>query len=238
MNIITPPLALGQIVHEVVEGLSTLPVEERLSTPLTDKFNKAWTKIAGERGGFRNESQEKDYKDRGLNMLENLEKDPGPILNKAIKIKSQMGLPNYWFSDEENIILCGKIDWIEYLEKSDSIHIIDFKTSRREESDSSLQLPIYLLLATNTQKRKVEKASYWYLDIEAGLKEVELPSIQKATEKIAKIASRIKLARQINHFVCKDRGCKYCYPMERILKGEGKRVYVDDINRDIYVLKD
>lgn len=237
MNIITPPLALGQVVHEVVEGLSVLPVEERLSVPLIKKFEKTWEKIGGEKGGFRDDIQEKEYKDRGIIMLQNLEKDPGPILRKAIKIKSEMGLPNYWFSEEENIILCGKIDWIEYLESSDSIHIIDFKTSKKEESDSSLQLPVYLLLATNTQARKVEKASYWYLDIEAGLKEVTLPSVSESTEKISKIGSRIKLARQLNRFVCKDNGCKYCYSFERILKGEGKKVFVDDINRDIYILQ-
>ena len=236
MTVMTPPLALGQIVHEIVEGLSILPSNERLEISPIKKFEIAWNKVKGEKGGFKTIEQEKEYKDRGITMLENLIRSPGPILKKAIKIKSESGLPNYWFSESENIILCGKIDWIEYLEDSDSIHIIDFKTGRREEDESSLQLPIYLLLANNTQGRKVEKASYWYLDKVDGLKEVSLPSASESQERVEKIALRIKLARQVNRFVCKDGGCRNCLPLERVLKGEGKKVALSEYNQDIYIL--
>lgn len=236
MTVMTPPLALGQIVHEIVEGLSILPSNERLEISPIKKFEIAWNKVKGEKGGFKTIEQEKEYKDRGITMLENLIDNPGPILKKAIKIKSESGLPNYWFSESENIILCGKIDWIEYLENSDSIHIIDFKTGKREEDESSLQLPIYLLLANNTQGRKVEKASYWYLDKEDGLKEVVLPSASESQEKVEKIALRIKLARQVNRFICKDSGCRNCLPLERVLKGEGKKVAISEYNQDIYIL--
>ena len=162
-TVMAPPLALGQAVHEVVESLSVLPTEERLKNSLQKKFEYAWKKVEGEKGGFKNREQELEYIDRGLKMLKNLEDNPGPILMKALKLKSEDGLPYYWFSEDENIILCGKIDWIEYLEANNSIHIIDFKTGRYVEDDTSLQLPIYLLLAKNLQTREISKSSYCYL---------------------------------------------------------------------------
>lgn len=183
-------------------------------------------------------------------MLMNLQEDPGPILKRAIKIKTgSMGLPNYYLSEEDNIILCGKIDWLEYLEDSDSVHVIDFKTGKWEEKEDSLQLPIYLLLATNTQSKKVTKVSYWYLDRDdppsrkategrSGIIEKKLPDVKDAFEKVYGVARRIKLARQLNHFICPDNGCRNCIPYERILKGEGEKVGVSDTRQDVYVLND
>ena len=237
MTIMTPPLALGQAVHEVVEGLSFLPIKERFLISPAKKFEMVWHKVTGDLGGFRSHEQEIEYKDRGIRMLNNIEDNPGPLIRKAVKIKSEGGLPYYWFSEEENIILCGKIDWIEYLEAYDSIHLIDFKTGRNEENDSSLQLPIYLLLVTNTQKRKVTKASYWYLDKENKPSEIKLPNLNESFEKVNKIASRIKLARQIKHFKCTQGGCRYCIPFERVIKSEAKWVGTSDYNQDIFILK-
>jgi len=235
INIITPHLALGQIVHEIVESLSVVPVEKRLEIPLTKYFEVAWGKVEGEKGGFTNHDQEMEFKARGKKMLERIEKHPGPITKKAIKLKGD-GLPYYWFSEEENIILCGKIDWIQYLEKTDGIHLIDFKTGKNEEDEESLQLPIYLLLATNLQKRNVEKASYWYLETSDKLTPKKLPDIEKAHQKVEKIALRIKLARQIQHFKCPTNGCRNCIPFERILRSEGKKVGLSEYNQDLYIL--
>jgi len=96
---------------------------------------------------------------------------------------------------------------LEYEEESDSVRIIDFKTGKNEEPEDSLQLPIYLLLATNTQSKKVSGASYWYLDRDDGLTEKKLPDGKQSFEKVYAIARRIKLARQINHFKCPKDGC-------------------------------
>ncbi|MCX6705241.1 MAG: PD-(D/E)XK nuclease family protein [Candidatus Woesebacteria bacterium] len=238
MTIISPPLALGQAVHEVIESLAILPVEERLKISLVKKLDPIWLKISGKRGGFKTHSEEMVYRDRGTQMLINLQEDPGPIERPAIKIKSIMGLPNYWLSEEDSIILCGKIDWLEYKKNLDSVHIIDFKTGKNEEPEDSLQLPIYLLLATNTQSKKVSGASYWYLDRDDGLIEKKLPDIKESFEKIYSVARRIKLARQIKHFKCLKKGCFACRPYERILKGEGEKVGVSDTRQDVYILND
>jgi len=182
MTIMSPPLSLGQAVHEIIESLAILPVDERLRISLVKKLDPVWLKISGKKGGFKTHSEEMVYRQRGMQMLINLQEDPGPILRKAIKIKSSIGLPNYWLSEDDNIILCGKIDWLEYREKDDSVHIIDFKTGKNEEPEDSLQLSIYLLLATNTQSKKVSGVSYWYLDRDEGLIEKKLPDMKKSFE--------------------------------------------------------
>lgn len=236
MTITSPPLVLGQAVHEVVESLSSLPAEERLKISLIKKFDLGWTKFVGKKGGFKNHTEEVEYRDRGVAMLRTIEENPGPILRKAIKIKSEMGLPNYFISEEDNIILCGKIDWLEYLEDLDGVHIVDFKTGKNEESDDSLQLPIYLLIASNTQSKKVAKASYWYLEKGGDLTAKNLPTATDAFEKVITVARRIKLARQINHMKCPSGGCFACRPYERILNGEGEKVGVSETRQDVYIL--
>lgn len=235
ITVTSPALSLGQAVHEVVEGLSILPVEDRLKISLLKKIDIAWEKVSGKRGGFKTKEQEEEFKERGRKMLKRVEEHPGPILNKAIKIPSTF-IPNYYLSEEEDIILCGKIDWLEYLESTDSIHIIDFKTGKNEEEEESLQLPIYLLLATNTQSRKVDKASYWYLDKSDDLTPIELPNYEDSLDKVLTVARRIKLARQLKHFVCPTSGCMKCRPLERVLKSEGEKVGVSDTKQDIYIL--
>ncbi|MBI3955267.1 PD-(D/E)XK nuclease family protein, partial [Candidatus Gottesmanbacteria bacterium] len=195
IKLTSPPLALGQAVHEVIESLSVIPVKDRFIQPLMVKFEAAWKKISGERGGFKDKDQEYLYKKRGMEMIERAVNNPGPLLNLAVKIT--MNLPYFWLSEEDNIILCGKIDWLEYLPETDSVHIIDFKTGKVDEKSSSLQLPIYYLLVHQCQKRRVTRASYWYLDKNTHLTEVVLPDLKKAKEEVLSIAKEIKLVRTL-----------------------------------------
>ncbi len=235
ITITTPALSLGSVVHEVIESLSILPSDQRFKIPLVKKFEEAWLKVSGEAGGFKSKSEEDEYKNRGMEMVLRVQKNPGLLLKKAIKIKSDF-IPNFYLSEEDEIILCGKIDWIEYLDQSDSIHLIDFKTGKNEEGKESLQLPIYYLLASNLQTRLVTKVSYWYLNKDIKPVEKDLPDYEKSKENILTIARRIKLARQLNHFKCPKNGCIKCKPLERVLRGEGKKVAVSDTNQDVYIL--
>lgn len=231
-----PSLALGASVHEVVESLSVLPTESRFNDSLILKFDQAWEKYTGKRGGFKDIDQEHMFKERGKVMLRRIMDNPGPLKNKAVKINQD--LPSYWISEEENIILCGKIDWLEYLPDTDTVNIIDFKTGKRKEDKSSLQLPIYLLLVNHCQKRQVSKASYWYLETDNIPKDITLPDISQSESDILKIAREIKLARKFNKFACPngDDGCLFCRPLESILKGEGEYVGENDYHQDIYIL--
>jgi CRISPR/Cas system-associated exonuclease Cas4 (RecB family) len=235
VKIMSPALALGQIVHEVVESLSVLPTAERFKEPLFAKYEQRWKKVNGIKGGFESEEQEAQFFERGRLMLKRILDNPGPLLNLAVKIK--MDLPYYWLSEEENIILCGKIDWLEYLKEENAVHIIDFKTGKGEEAADSLQLPIYYLLASHCQPRKVVKASYWYIEREDHLTSKELPDALEAEAKILTIAKEIRLARKLSRYKCPhgEAGCRACKPLEAVIKGEATFVGVNEYNQDIYV---
>lgn len=236
IQLITPALSLGAAVHEVIESLSTIPTEKRFNDSLLDKFTKTWERFSGKRGGFYDQKTEDRFKKEGEDMLRKVIQNPGPLNKLAVKIKQE--LPQYWLSEEDNIILCGKIDWLEYFPDSDSVKILDFKTSKKRESNDSLQLPIYYLLASNTQNRKVIGVSYWYLRLETEPSEVELPDLQASHEQVLKIAKEIKLARQLNRFRCPsgEKGCSACKPMERILRGEAEFVGENEYRQDVYAL--
>lgn len=236
IQVVAPALSLGSAVHEVIESLSVLPTQTRFAESLLAKFDTAWEKVSGKVGGFPNEEVEITYKRRGEEMLTRVMKNPGPLVNKAVKIKED--LPFYWISEEDNIILCGKIDWLEYLEETDSVHIIDFKTSKKFEDEQSLQLPIYYLLVHNCQKRAVSKASYWYLELNDTLTPKELPNLEQAHEEVLKVAREIKTARHLNRFRCPqgDEGCFHCQSLEKIVRGEAEFVGTNDRKQDLYVI--
>jgi RecB family exonuclease len=234
MQLVTPQMSLGAAVHDTLESLSVLPTERRFSESIIDRFEISWKKVSGKKGGFESEEAESQYKDRGRAMVERVWKNPGPLKNLAVKIK--MDIPNYWLSEEDGIILCGLIDWLEYDQDTDTVHIIDFKTSKVEENKESLQLPIYQLLVTNCQSRPLTKASYWYLERNDEPTPVEMSDLDKAHEDILKIARQIKVARQLSRFKCShETGCYACAPYEAIIKGEAELVGTDDRNKDLYM---
>jgi ATP-dependent helicase/DNAse subunit B len=236
IKITSPPLALGTAVHEVVESLSEMKTDLRFKEPLMDKFERAWKKVSGKMGGFSDIDTEFKYKERGAEMIRRVIKNPGPLKELAVKIN--MELPYYWLSEEDNIILCGKIDWLKYNQATDSVEIIDFKTSKREEGGESLQLPIYSLLVHNCQKRKVDGAWYWYLESSDELTKKELPDLAESQEKVMKIARQMKLARKMERFICPEgeQGCRACRPMEMVLKGQAEFVGNDEYRADVYML--
>lgn len=235
VSVITPSMALGSAVHAVLESLSVLPTADRFKISLIEKFQNVWPKYHGQLGGFTDQETEDQYKNRGEDMLRRVMAHPGPLSEKAVKI--QMNLPQYWISEEDNLILCGKLDWLKYTESDDSIEILDFKTGVGEESVDSLQLPIYYLLAHNCQPREVKKASYWYIVRDDFPVQKKLPELAKSQELVLKIGKEMKLARSLNRFKCPEgeSGCKHCQPYEQILRGEAIFVGQGDYSSDLYV---
>lgn len=236
IQLVSPTLTLGQVVHEVLESLSVLSTVDRFKRPLIDRFEGAWKKVTGKRGGFSDLQEEHSYKLRGEEMIMRVAENPGPLKEKAVKIKAD--LPNYWLSEQDEIILCGKIDWLEYLEEVDAVHIIDFKTGKREEDPASLQLPIYHLLVHNTQARKVAKVSYWYLNTPEGPQPQILPDLLEAHERVITVAKQIRLARKLSLFKCPqgERGCFSCRPLEKIIAGEAEYIGESEYRQDMYTL--
>lgn len=235
VSLVSPHMSLGVAVHEVLEGLGDYKSEDRMKQDLIKKYVEAWAKVTGPRGGFKNTDEEKEFKERGLRMIENVIKDPKFLVNKTLKLKREKMNPNFFLSDEHNIILNGLVDWIEYLPETDSLHIVDFKTGKKEESESSLQLPIYLLLCDALQKRKVTKASYWYLESDK-IVEKELPNLEEARIAVMEVALKVKEARDKKEFKCPygEAGCFGCKPYEAILKGEAKYLGIGGFNQDLY----
>lgn len=226
VNIVSSALSLGSAVHEVVEGLADFKAEERFNQDLLAKLEVAWKKFSGKKGGFKSVEEENEYKERAKQMIERVIKNPGPLVNKTVKLKEgQNGMPpNFFLSEDENIILCGKIDWLEYVPEDDSIKILDFKTGKYDEDEESLQLPIYLLLCNTLQKREISGASYWYLDRDDVPKDVKLPDFEEGKRKVLETALKVKAARAEKAFDCPrgEKGCFACQPFEKILRGEAE----------------
>lgn len=237
IGIVSPALSLGSAVHEVVEGLAKYKAEERINVPIIDQYQEVWKKFKGKKGGFANDSEELESKERGIKMLNRVKSNMQPLLEKIVKLKegSNGMLPNFLLSPEENIILCGKIDWLRYIPEDDSIHILDFKTGINEESEESLQLPIYQLLLKNLQKRKVSGASYWYLNKDDAPKEVDLPDEGESHDKVLDVALKVKEARVKKEFNCPrgEGGCFACRDLERVIKGQAEFVGQGDW-QDLY----
>jgi hypothetical protein len=237
MMLMSPALALGQAVHSVVESLSVVPVDKRFERPLVDLLEEQWRDVTGKRGGFFDDATEQQYKERGRQMVRRAQEHPGPLSKLAVKLASD--LPNFELSKEDNIILCGRIDWLQYSQETNSVHIIDFKTGRNEENVDSLQLPIYVLLTHYTQDRPIDGVSYWYLDSDDAPVAQPMPDLKESQEKILTIAKQIKLARALERFKCPrgEQGCGFCRPYEAIYRGEAELVYSKkDWKQDVYVL--
>ncbi len=240
INIINPALALGNAVHEVFEVLlkEKVPADKRFEKSLLTIFNSSWVKFAGKAGGFKNSAEEMEYKNRGALMIQRVTDNPGPLLRKTVTLpEPEDGLPpRFFISKEENILLCGKVDWIEYLPDDDSVHIIDFKTGKHDEDPNSLQLPIYSLLVKNLQKRNIKKISYWYLETDNTLSEMLMPDLDTAEKAVVQVAKQIKKARLEGAFKClRSGGCFACRPLERIIEGKAEFIRTSGY-QDIYVV--
>jgi ATP-dependent helicase/DNAse subunit B len=238
ITLVNPALSLGAAVHATLENLKRMPVAERLSRDLLADFEDAWAAVAGKKGGFTGDAEEAEAKARGRAMVERVARNPGPIAKKTVALKeSNNGMPpNFFLSEEENIILCGLIDWIEYVDEDDSIRVVDFKTGKREESGDSLQLPIYLLLLNALQKRTVSGARYWYLEKDDAPLSVVLPDAADAKGRVLAVARRVKAAREKREFACPrgEQGCFACKPYEAILAGQAEYIGVGGYGQDVY----
>lgn len=255
VSIVSPHMSLGIAVHEVLEGLADFPSDTRMDRDLLALYEAEWKKVSGKKGGFISDEEEAEFKIRGKVMLEKVMSDPRFLVNKCIKLPQDKMPCNFYLSEEHNIILNGLVDWIEYLPETDSLHIVDFKTGKNEEKDGSLQLPIYLLLCDALhKKRKVTKASYWYLESDKMI-EKELPDIDVARQEVLNSALKVKEARDTakrdgveKAFICpqgaydvvaKTGGCNNCRPYEFILAGDTaiESVGVGGFSQDMYVIK-
>lgn len=238
IKLISPPLTLGQVIHEVIEQISVLPKDKRFDEPLMGRFDRVWERFSGRRGGFGSLTIENRYRQRGREMIARLVNHPGPLGKLAVKIN--MDLPYFWLSKKDNLILCGKIDWLEYLSEEDAVGIIDFKTGQGAEDKDSLQLSIYQLIAEKCQEKPIKSASFWYLNRHNYPQEIKLLSKEKVGRKILEIGKEVCLASQLGRFLCPkgEAGCSYCQPLEIVVRGQAELVGLDEFGQDVYFLED
>ncbi len=240
INIVNVHLSLGIAVHETLEGLLAYKAEDRFSKPLAETFEENWKKVSGKIGGFKSIEEEMDAKQKGKKMIERANAHRGPLAQLAVKLPAHANNmpPNFYLSEPENIILNGKIDWLEYISKDDSIRIIDFKTGKNEENPDSLQLPIYTLLLHELQKRKVSGAAYWYLLNDDEPKPVTLPDVEISRQRVLEVAMKVKAAKTAGKFDCPRgaQGCFACTPFEKIIRGEAEFVGIGGYNQELYLI--
>ncbi len=220
IQIVNPYLSLGLAVHETVEELKTVAIIKRTKISLKDSFSEIFEKYRGLKGGFLSRKKEEDFFKRGLEMVRRIEESNFLSL-PSITTKTNFPTVNLI---GEGVKLVGNIDWIEHL-PSKGAHIIDFKTGNAKESNGSLQLPIYTLLAKENLKEKVEKVSYWYLQHDDNPVEQEMKDTKEALNVITEKAKEIKKAITENFFPCNyGKRCFSCRDYEKIFSGESELV--------------
>jgi len=231
IEITTPALSLGSAIHNVLEPLAALPADARFKKDLRVSFEEEFSKYKGKRGGFTDTSTYGLYCNRGLEMISRVLANPEPLLQPTHVFEDD--LLHGWLSKENNLIICGKIDWLTKDPATEELSIIDFKTSKEEETNS-LQLSIYALLLYVLGSKQVNNLSYWYLDFADNLVDVSLPNLKQAHKDILDIGLRISEARATNLLLCPRNGCYACSPYEEIAKGNGEYVGKGKYKRDIY----
>jgi len=166
-------------------------------------------------------------------MLERFMENSHFLETEPVKISS---FPKVELGDD--LILTGKIDWIE--KDEEGYHVIDFKTGKIEEREDSQQLPIYALLVSKYFRTPTVRASYCYLDKDEKVISFALPKLEETQEMLKKKGEIIKIMRQTNSFRCQSGGesCWACRDILAVVQGKGKLVGIDPVNRkqEIYVL--
>ncbi len=231
IQIINPYFSLGLAVHETIEGLSSFSLKKRKNILLQERFYKIFKNYRGLQGGFLSKKKEEKFYERGVRMIERVEKSfflsrPSINFGKDFPSVNLLG---------EDVKLVGNIDWIEAL-PGGGAHIIDFKTGNNKEKNGSLQLPIYVMLAKKKLKEKVKKTSYWYLEHDKEPVEQEMGDISLQENILKEKAKEIREAIEKKHFPCRYPGrCFACRDYEKIFQGEAELVSTGEGKRkDIF----
>lgn len=234
VQVINPKLALGAVVHDVLAQFLHSSKSVREKNQLFFILEKLWKDITGEKGGFTSLDEEKQYKERANKMLETFWSNP------HFQSISPIPMPDFPKLDlGDDLILTGKLDWIEK-EGEYAYHIIDFKTGEKEEKSDSVQLSTYAILVGSFLTNPQIRASYWYLDHEKDFREIKLPEGKDTLEKLKQMGLIIKNSRLTNSFRCQSGydTCWACRDFASVIEEKkGKMVAVDySRKQEIYIV--
>ena len=228
IQVANPYLSLGEIVHDAINNYTKrYSPSDRDKDKMMYELSRGWILKKGKIGGFSTESQEKEFKDRSVQMIERF------LTNNHFSKASPYPAPDFpkkkLFADKD-LVLVGNFDWIEPV--GDGLHIVDFKTGQKEEAEDSLQLPIYSILANENLDEPVLKTSYWYLDKDPEPKEVPMKNLAESLEVVKKKSLAVAAARKENDFSTpKSENCFFCREYEAVLADKAEHVGTDHKRR-------
>lgn len=211
---------LGKAVHNAITLFYYLPARQRTEQSILEQLKKTWVsevqwnkKPPLEKwGGFKTIEEERDSYREAILMLKNFfgiaEHEPEieylPTEDFRRSIDDYLNLITPLNQDFD---ISGKFDLI-IRDSDDSLHIIDFKTGKKEDNND-FQLRFYKLLAEENFKKPVKKASFYFL--KSGNKR-EFDLGEGETERIKKeILGKINLIKATDSFEPKpSKLCKFC----------------------------
>lgn len=223
LHVASPFLSLGEAVHDAIDHFTErYEPEHRTLDRLMYEYQRGWGLKPGKIGGFKDEAQEKEFKQRGEGMLERFFKNSHFSKGKPIRVN----FPKLPLVGEDDVVLVGNFDWLE--KNGDGLHVMDFKTGKEEDGDS-LQLPIYALLAEHVLKEPVTKLTYWYLDRDDEPIQKEIPDISKTLAAVKERAAKIEDAVKFQDFPCDaELGyCKHCNEYHMVINEQAEHVQTD-----------
>jgi hypothetical protein len=219
-------------VHDTIDQFVHLEPAVRTKEKLDSLFDSNWSFLSGKKGGFTDDLQEQEFRSRANAMLDRFYSHPHFKIATPHKIPS---FPKLYLGP--NLILTGKLDW---LEKTDTgFSITDFKTGKNEEKEDSQQLPIYAVLVRGIVNSDHISANYWYLDKATDPVPFALPDLQVTTDDLRRQGEIIALARQTESYRCQsgNHSCWACRDMMAIKEGLGTLVTIDSARKqEIYIL--
>lgn len=244
---IYPFHTLGKAVHNAITLYYYLPLSQRNEKNLLKKLQEAWTSEARwnkkppllQWGGFESIEEERGVYAEAVKMLRNFLKmaDENPAIHylptgdfrRSIKDYHDLIVPL-----NENYDISGKFDLIT--KDNDGLHVIDFKTAKKEETDP-FQLDFYQLLAELNFDKPVKKASFYFL--KSGKKKSFV--VKKKAEKIKEdVLKRVEKVNQTEDWETRpSKLCQYCIftsfcPAKRkaeelTKKADEEELYSDDL---------
>ena len=201
-----PYYTLGEAVHNTLNSFFSLVPQIRTRERLFDILEHHWLASKNQEGGFKDQQEERSYKERAVAMLENFYKNEDTTV---VPFKLSPSSTKY-IPLTEGVMLGGIIDRID-LEADGSLHIIDYKTGK-EDRDDPYQLSMYAILAKNWLKKPVSKLSY--LHLESGNWSSDDSSEEKEKEtKTFVIETVEQIPRELakDYFVCSlGPSCSHC----------------------------
>ncbi len=185
----SPALSFGDSLHRALHLFHNRPVPVAPSLhELEEMLASVWV-----REGFRDESEERTYRDHGREVLRQYHRE------NAADYRIPAALEHRFTIEVEGVALSGVIDRMDRM-PGGGYEIVDYKTNRRlppqQRIDQDLQLSIYHLAAREVWGIQPERLTLYYLLPGQRMTTVRTPAdIDDLRRRIGTVAERIGAGR-------------------------------------------